>query len=165
MRAAASYPVPALHGREFHIVVRRVGIDPSQDGLVFRAFVTRKFGGVDKIQSDPADRKTGITIDDKKILMLSHNVHLMESVERVIPSVVWSETFDSSAVLSGKPLYLFKSSIKRINKIANASRNGEINVFYARCAVALGQRNDQQVEAAADAVYDSPSLGVDKKRG
>jgi hypothetical protein len=147
---------------EFGLAISRVGINPHQDGLVFRALIGGEFVGPNRAKCAAAQSEMDVVgVNGEQALMLSRNVHLMEGVERVIPPLVRRESFDGRPVLSGKPLYVFRT---RVREHGGARGNGEGYVFYIRSAVALGERDGQDVEAAADAVYDRAGLGVDEKR-
>jgi hypothetical protein len=146
---------------EFGFAIRRVGIDPRQDGLVFWLIPAGQLVGPDNPKCGAAQSESKVAVHYQQAPVLSSDVHLMEGVEEVIPSFVRRETFDSRPVLRGKPLYL---SHTRVRELGRALGNREGYVFYVRSAVAFGERDSQNVEAAADAVYDNTSLGVDEKR-
>lgn len=95
--------------------------------------------------------------------VLSHNVQLMESTQRIIPSRIRLQRFDDRSLALGKPLYTFQSA-QRIERMKVGSKNWEVCFNIPRFAIACGKGGSKHIKTAADRVKISTGFNAKLER-
>lgn len=131
-----------------------------QWGAIFQIARDERFGRVLSAVANNSDAPYPLTKPDKP-LVLSHNVKVMKGGERVIPSIVWLETFDGRFVGGREPLYLFDSPLFKAGEVFS---DGEIDIIWPYVAVSLGQGDGNKIQATSDHVNDRPDFSIDCQR-
>jgi hypothetical protein len=135
------------------------GRKPQGECLVFSVspdFVFECAGGLPP--SGPA-LQVSLSCDADEACMLSHNVHLMEGEQRIVPSFVRLELFDFVDVWGSKPLYLFHPT--RIENV-QTSGDGKVNFVNLRYAVASGERYSKNIERTAQGMDNDAGMNIDQ---
>ncbi len=101
----------------------------------------------------------GLSSNADETRVLSHNVHLMEREECVVPSFVRLERFDFCNVWGRKPLYLFAPVF--VESI-DGSGDRKINMVHARHAIATGACYRKNVKRASQSVDDHASVDINE---
>jgi hypothetical protein len=111
------------------------------------------------VQSGIHDNRVRSGISGQKAPMLPRLVEVVEFKQMGVPSIPRFERFDDSDVGYGKSLYLFKAPIFGPER-GFVSGNGEIHIFGPRMAVALGERDGENVQTAPDTMDDRSGVGA-----
>lgn len=95
--------------------------------------------------------------------MFAGNVHLMEGVEKVVPSLVWLQPFNNGLFADGERLYEFVAFVSPGGKLGGTFEDGKIDFINAhhRYAVSCVERGREQIEAATEAVNYCPNFSVE----
>ena len=136
---------------------------PRQYGAVFQ-LVAPPIDESEPTSSLPITDITGRSYQIQKSAMLSHNIRVVQGEEQVIPSLVWTEIFDKRLIGARKPLYRFATCVFSETELARAPADRKADTFFPALAVALGKDIGEKVQAAADAVDDSASFGIEDPR-
>jgi hypothetical protein len=75
--------------------------------------------------------------------------------------MIWLKTFDCRPISSGKPLYLFTSTVL---KGGACGADWKINISFSDLAVSLGELVGEQIKTASQRVDDSTGLRIDETR-
>jgi len=137
------------------------GSESKQDGLVFQAF--NNFGTANNHVAGPNHQiPVDLRLGDYQPLMLTQNVQTVKGPQHRIPSLVWLECFDRSALPRGKPLYAF-DACQRIDEVEQASKDWKMRVGIRIFAVPDGKRCRDKIEAAAQGIDDCADPSVESE--
>jgi len=146
--------------KKLNLVVRRRGIPGRQDGIVFYAHPgIESHSGRGTVPGD--GKGLGVAENCDQSSMLSRNVQVVNGRKHIIPSIVRLEVFDDDLIGIRKPVYLFVSPVFLCRELPRAAADWKVDVFWRHCAISLGERDGEHIQAAPDAVDNGPDLSVD----
>jgi hypothetical protein len=96
--------------------------------------------------------------------VLSDNVKIVEGIDKPIPSAVRFQIFDDKSFSLRERLYEFGTLVLPPSKARFALRSGEISVICKVLAVAVGERDRENIQAAANHIDVSASLNLELQR-
>jgi hypothetical protein len=96
--------------------------------------------------------------------MLPHDVELMETPKRLIPSFIRFQRYDDTAFGEGQPLYEVAPLVISSSECGFATSNGKIGLVRSRYIVATCKRTCEDIEATSNGVDVSPRLDVEAQR-
>jgi hypothetical protein len=154
---------------ELHIVVRRTLPEQPEYGFLICAQPSGL--GFDPHQIAPD--LVGVTDDPEgsgvhrnidKAAVLPFDVKLVEERERLVPSLIRFQRFDTRAFGRRESLYEFGSFVAPGEKFLRAPRDREIRFIWPRYAVAVSERSGENVKATADDIDVRAGLNVESAR-
>jgi len=154
-------------------LMRRVFDDKANCGFVWSCSRTRPttMNRDECVESVPRSRNDknpwSSRIDGKQPCMLSQNVEVMESAERIVTclSFVRFQRFDDSSFLGGKGLYEFVPFESLTGyKDCSARSDREVGIIFKSLAVAVSKRVRENIQAASDRIQVDTSLDLERER-
>lgn len=151
-----------LQGK-LNICFRSIDVDSRNYGVLIKSLPLGQ--KLQPLVDVPGSNKDRSRSDNwiKKPLVFPREVETVQGENKIIPSFVRLETFNSNLIGAGKPLYLFYSVVHWIRESGDVPPNWKVNTFGITYAVALGKSDSQDIKAASDAVNNDPNLGTNDK--